>query len=252
MTKSDCFISQFAESSQTLPLDSEIVYIANSETLLPTIGGDPDFDLALQLCLDSSRNAGRFLSVFFMGHRLRLPPLSNIPEENCASASICPVENQPLCNVLEYTCHEPGGGSTCTSFQIKQVAEDNQVTANVPIIDSALYYFRDQVLTTSIKGKLYVKDYYKLGKWVKKDLTMVLKYGAIFPKIYSVIDALQTGDGTEVLLNTDLANDILELIDDHRDVVNNEFQALLDRMEDDIELFRGKTKAEVLSTLVDP
>ena len=138
------------------------------------------------------------------------------------------------------------------SFQIRGVAEENQVTAEVPLIDSALYYFRDQVLSTSVKGKLYIKDYYKLGKWVKKDLGMILKYGAILPKVYSVIDALQNGDNTEILLKANLANDILGLINDHRDIPSDEFQALLDRMQVDVELFRDKTKSEVLSTLIDP
>jgi len=241
----------FAESTQSLPLESEIFYISNTQILLPVVEETPGFKLARELCLDGNRNAGRFLSVYFMGHSLRLPSLTNIPEEHCASSQLCPLEALPICNGLANQCEEENEGG-CVSFNIREVAEENGATAVVPIIDSFLYYFRDNVLWASVKGKSYIKDYYKLGKWVKKDLVMVLKYGTILPKVYSVIDDFQNADGTEVLMNSGLANDILDLISDHRDVMNDEFQSLLDRMQTDVALFRNKTKSEVLSILIDP
>jgi len=242
----------FAPSSDLLPPSSEIFVVVNETDLLPAVNAaDSDLEIARQLFTDSSRNAGRFLSTYYMGYNLRL---ENTPPGSCASHPGCPQDpSKPSCNFLNLTCNQGGGGSGGNEGEgttdIEVAARNNELSDDLPMVMDRFYFLRDNVLNTSVKGKQYIRDYYKLGSYVKKDIGMLWKYVDLMPGIYGAIDVFETGSATDIVLNSAVADKILGVVYSHRSVSNTEFQDLLDRIVADVALFRGKTRDQVLQIL---
>jgi len=199
------------------------------------------------LVTDNARNAGRFVSTFFMGYNLRL---ENHELGNCSNIPLCPPDpTKPRCNGANGDCYGGGGERDDPVIQVEDAAVRNNMTADLPIIDNRLYYFRDSILNGSVKGKQYIRDYYKLGHLVRKDLGMLWKYADIMLGVYAAIDSLEHGTDEAIILDDTLADKILAVARDHRDITDSQLQEALDRLVADISLFRDKTRDEVLRIL---
>ncbi len=115
-----------------------------------------------------------------------------------------------------------------------------------------IFYLRDKVLMESRRGQEYIRGAYHFGSLHKRTPGLLVKYAALLPKIEQIVQTLEHGNGSKIVLDRTTATEILEIIEGHRDVPDSPFQEFLDLIEVDTEALTGKTKSDLLAYLKQP
>ncbi len=127
---------------------------------------------------------------------------------------------------------------------------DNSGDDGIKKIQAQQYDFRDNYLSNSDKGLLYIGIYYYLSKYgIENDL--VLKYisdhSSIILTSANIIHDLQYGiDDNQILINRSTYDDLNDIVKIYRDSENHkDTDVVLDYLETDLEKYYNITKTEI-------
>ncbi|QEE49617.1 hypothetical protein FUA48_08485 [Flavobacterium alkalisoli] len=116
---------------------------------------------------------------------------------------------------------------------------------------AAMYSIRDNIFSSSTKGQQYIDFYYKIGHVWKVTGT----YNTNTADIQQLMDFIRrkslyflAAGSNDVIINTSEANYLRSKINTYKNVHSNaEYQYIFTTLDNDLNTFEGKTKADLLS-----
>lgn len=179
--------------------------------------------------------------------------LTDPPYVNCKKWEACRdyPSNNNSCNSITGACHS---GATCSGSKVSAIATEIGLNSDENMLEG-LYDIRAYLLKSK-KGRKYVSTYYKYNHLVKiwnndepiKSTERVLKYFNLCSKITRSFFDLEK-DPENFYLEESLVGEILEIVDEHRDVPNEDFQKALDQLETDLVSLTGKDLGSIVDYL---
>jgi len=249
-----------------LPQDS-LMHIIMNETIQFPENFVRDSSNELDLYLDPENNIGRFASTFYQGninkdfsYFLNRGPvgvaISTDFEAYCGEVTThCPQDpNSPYCH-LDGDCDYFGGGGGCGTPGLANAAKENGLTSLLPSTFNNFYKLRDDILEKSERGRNYIRRWYKRSMsirfWESEDIpgsmVRLTRYLNLAVEIDNRLSNLfdESYEGEVILIDTNLKNQLLLVIDEHRGI-SPELEKDLNILQQDIEYLSEKSKDEVL------
>jgi hypothetical protein len=125
-----------------------------------------------------------------------------------------------------------------------------QVAFTTPIKFALLRSFRDEFLSRTTFGREYIGFYYVLSQHARLDLETVRHYVSGLPHAYEAIGNLMSEGGPDrIIVTTELRDAVRNVLRRHADTGDPAVRKIVARIEADLALLHGKTKAEFLVEL---
>ena len=244
-----------ASEGSSLPRQSTIYEFRS--TSLPTLDIQQSRNRTLMttLLLDQSRNGGsRTVGLYGDSLYAALRADDEPGTGSCGNAQLCPPGGDGTCvpdDIAGYRCDlggGDGGGDGCAGAQLSVFAETSAIGLPTPIEFRSIVSFRDQFLARSDTGKRYIGYMYVFSQFAKMDEAYLLKYASIVGPLQESIQTLMSGPDHAVVVSKDLRRQAQEIIDAHKDIQNSDFQDILMRMQEDLEVLTGLDKEKFTKT----
>ena len=121
------------------------------------------------------------------------------------------------------------------------------------LIDFA-HSFRDDVLSKTRKGNIYIDYYYKISRIATLNSAVssdnLLEHINFAHKIYQTAQKFQEDSSNEIIIDEGTKNEFLNFIKYYKTLSNNkEYQQILSDLENDFKDLSGKTRAKVITYL---
>jgi hypothetical protein len=116
------------------------------------------------------------------------------------------------------------------------------------------YSFRDNFMASSTKGRKYIEYYYKLSFVVYEfntiNISTIQSHIILAKELYASANILQNGTDNEIPIPIKTKIDALSMISIYKTYTSNtEYQSILNSIASDINMYAGKTKKEIISSL---
>ena len=233
------------ESLKHLDLSSSTIYgflSPLSPEILDAISLDQEHSFYGHMIKAGTFEYGLSFSSFYHGALTENP--GPVPG-HCGQNALCPPGNR-RCNALAgFVCETPG---PCFSENYNQAIQENAYSLDfldLPFLRA----FRDDFLRLGPCSSRFLAYYYQFSPLMKLDFQSMLKYAQVFPKITEAANKLRGDNTSAIILTSDLYNDLLELIDMHRDVEDDAFQIALDELIVELDKLKNRTAHEVEAIL---
>lgn len=141
------------------------------------------------------------------------------------------------------------GGDCAASELQNHNAQPSLYKTGTRVDLTSMRRFRDGFLQGYKEGNEYISMYYAFSKHLKKDTATLMACANALPALYKAMHTLENGAGDEVVVTPELHRSMTAILARHRDVKAPGFQAMISRMENDLNAFHGKPKNEVASRL---
>lgn len=122
------------------------------------------------------------------------------------------------------------------------------------VSSSEAYGFRDDFMLNYSIGRKYIEYYYKISEVMHVNNTLdfsnLWDHINLMIKTYRVSRKLANGNSSDIIVDDEYRNLGLSMIQAYRTITTNqEFRTLLTDIENDLNYFHGKTRAQVLSLI---
>jgi hypothetical protein len=163
--------------------------------------------------------------------------------------SVCAVNGSGNCDANGLCSSGGGGGCLASDLNTKSL----RVRAKGLDMDFA-HNFRDDVLSKTRKGNIYIDYYYKISKIATLNSAVssdnLLEHINFAHKIYQTAQKFQEDSSNEIIIDEDTKNEFLNFIKYYKTLSNNkEYQQILSDLENDFKDLSGKTRAKVITYL---
>lgn len=120
--------------------------------------------------------------------------------------------------------------------------------------ESTFYSFRDNFLIQTNIGNKYINYYYALSAFLYQNvnLSIAANTATLLPQINEAIEKLQFPEinGDQILINEELKTDILQILAEYKSISeNDDYNSVLDDIENDVNEFSNKTVDQVLTEI---
>lgn len=167
-----------------------------------------------------------------------------------------PIDPVTECPVGSDPCYmDPVGGTKkyCTSkdkggcFAAMATTMSQRVEFEDTTIDfEQLWRFQNEFLLKYDLGRDYIAAYLLTSLFIELDLDSLRLAVDTLPHVYDAIDVLMSDGNQQVVVTPELFDLTTALIADVRHIEDGSFQFVLDRLENDINEFRGLTRGEMV------
>jgi hypothetical protein len=151
------------------------------------------------------------------------------------------------------------GGSICEAKERRHKAFSSGVlsqTVSESLFDLSLHRrLRDNLMRNYNIGEKYIQYYYAISGFLQRQdyqPETLLKMISTLPEFNNSVEKLieQTNNGNQIIINESLKNDMFAIIADLKMISNNEdYQFILNDLENDLNLIKNKTKDQILNEL---
>jgi len=177
-----------------------------------------------------------------------IPYASSITQQ-CTSFCV-PYSNSGACD-NNGNCYQDTGDGTCLASDLN--VKSTRAKIKGLDIDFA-HSFRDDVLSKTRKGNIYIDYYYKISRIATLNSAVssdnLLEHINFAHKIYQTAQKFQEDSSNEIIIDEGTKNEFLNFIKYYKTLSNNkEYQQILSDLENDFKDLSGKTRAKVITYL---